>query len=129
MTKEPPHSASRLCSGLTLDILAGRIAEELALLAELAQGMQEALSHCRFAVQPNAETLAGLQAIDRISQGVEDLRHLMDALPEQLPPSIPVMPETLLARLQLRDLADRLASTEPTCPLARRGHGGDVCWF
>ncbi len=127
MTGLAPPSFPPSRDDLSLDSLARRVADELALLSSLSLSLQEALSHCPFATHPDAATLAGLQGIDRISQGIDDLRRLMDALPEHLPDAVTVAPEMLLAPLQLRDLADRLAAAER--PPTPRNSGGDVCWF
>lgn len=115
---------------LSLGTLARRVADELALLSCLSLALQEALSHCPFATHPDAATLAGLQGIDRITQGIDDLRRLMDALPDHLPDTITVAPRTLLAPLRLRDLADRLAMAEgPRAVAPRTSSAGDVSWF
>lgn len=129
MTDPMPPFRHPTPDDLSLDSLARRVADELALLSNLSLALQEALSHCPFATHPDAATLAGLQGIDRISQGIDDLRRLMDALPDHLPDAITVAPRTLLAPLRLRDLADRLAAAEgPRTALPRRSTG-DVSWF
>lgn len=127
MTEPASPACHPLRDDLALDILARRVADELALLSSLSLALQEALSHCPFATHPDAATLVGLQGIDRISQGIDDLRRLMDALPDHLPDAITVAPRTLLAPLRLRDLADRLGAANR--PAAPRNPGGDICWF
>lgn len=114
---------------LALDTLARRVADELALLSSLSLALQEALSRCRFATHPDAATLAGLQGIDRISQGIDDLRRLMDALPAHLPDAVAVAPGALFAPLRLRDLVDRLAAAERPPMPAPCDVSGEVCWF
>lgn len=129
MTDRTPLQGRPPSEGLALDTLARRVADELALLSGLSLGLQEALSRCRFASHPESAILAGLQGIDRISQGIDDLGRLMTALAEHLPGPVPRAPDRVLAPLLLRDLADRLAAREPTPPAPPCRRSGDVSWF
>ncbi|GAB4390574.1 hypothetical protein [Albidovulum sp.] len=94
-----------------LAALARDVAGELALLHGMALALQETLSECRVLPAQRPVLLARLQAIDRISQGLADLQRLMEDLPACLPDDLAVLQDRILKRVQLRQLADRLAGS------------------
>ncbi len=109
--------------------LAVHLAEELSHLALLSQTVQEALSDCVFAEPPDEATLARLQSIDRIGQGLADLTRLMGLFQARLPGETMLPRDVVLAHLHLRELADRIVarnpSDRPDILIAR----GEVVWL
>ncbi|PKP73542.1 MAG: hypothetical protein CVT84_13040, partial [Alphaproteobacteria bacterium HGW-Alphaproteobacteria-6] len=89
---------------LALDRVAALLGAELGYLAQLAAELQHALAHCEFAAPPRASVLRGLQRIDRISQGLDDLGHLVTALPAEAIRAVAVPAGPLIAGIRLHDL-------------------------
>ncbi|WP_284163076.1 hypothetical protein [Frigidibacter sp. SD6-1] len=124
---------------ITVAALASRVAGELHQLAGLALGLQDALSASGVARKAPDEALAGLQAIDRITQNLGDLSRLLAALAGQLTPSPTIATPPLADGLILRDLAHRLfgmdvAAVEPpgaggVTQTNEPAPSGEVSWF
>ncbi|MCY1125362.1 hypothetical protein OU426_00710 [Frigidibacter sp. RF13] len=121
--------------------LASRVASELHQLAGLALDLQDALSAAGVAQKALGEAMAGLQAIDRITQNLGDLSRLLTALGGQLTPSTTIATPPLADGLILRDLAHRLFGTEGIVAEPREtsetgaslvgepARSGEISWF
>ncbi len=113
-----------------LATLLARVGTELAALTALAQDLQFALSDCAPNPPAAADTLAGLQSVDRITQTLSDLSRLIAALSDG-PAQHGQPPGAELADMVvLRDLAARLfpapgGQTAPAEPEAT----GEILWF
>jgi len=130
---------------LALDRLAVLLTGEIARLARLAEEAQGALSQCEFAAPPPAPVMRGLQGIDRIAQGLDDLCRLIAALPVEVIGSVQVPAAPLIAGIRQRDLGDRIKSGPGSrheaavdAPAAIAGSGraarpeavaGDITWL
>jgi hypothetical protein len=116
----PPVPPPATGPALALDRVAALLGAELGYLAQLAAEVQHALAQCEFAAPPRASVLRGLQRIDRISQGLDDLGHLVTALPVEAIRAVAVPADPLIAGIRLHDLCNRLAPTAVTAahPLA-----------
>lgn len=115
---------------LSLDILAARVGEELAGLARISAEVQTALSLCHFADHTDPSAIRGLQGIDRITQSLEDLGRLMEALSEELPANVPIPAERMLSRLRLRELQLRFDAGGAGAPLhAPNAAPGEITWL
>lgn len=130
---------------LALDRLARLLAGELARLARLADEVQGALAGCEFAAPPPAPVMRGLQGIDRIAQGLDDLCQLITALPVEVIGTVQVPAAALIAGIRQRNLSDRItprpgpqreASAHPAAAIAVPGRAarpeagpGDITWF
>ncbi len=93
---------------LALTDLAFRIGAELDFLMHLSLTVQSALSHCICTHPADAETLKGLQGIDRITQGLADVARLMADIGDTAPGGVFLGRHALERRLQLRDLCQRI---------------------
>lgn len=129
---------------LALDRLAALLAGELARLARLADEVQDALAQCEFVAPPPAPVMRGLQGIDRIAQGLDDLRRLIAALPVEVIGTVQIPAAPLIAGIRQRDLGGRItpgpgsrpeAATVSPAAAARPGHArpepapGDITWL
>jgi len=116
----PPVPPPATGPALALDRVAALLGAELGYLAQLAAEVQHALAQCEFAAPPRASVLRGLQGIDRISQGLDDLGHLVTALPAEAIRAVAVPAGPLIAGIRLHDLCDRIAPVAATTarPLA-----------
>ena len=99
---------------LALTDLATRIGGELDFLVHLSLTVQAALSHCTCTHPVDAETLKGLQGIDRITQGLADMARLMADIGETAPQGVYLARHALERRVQLRDLCQRIFVPEAT---------------
>lgn len=104
-----------------LDALANRIGVELTELLRLSLSVQDAMAQERAGQGEVAQTVAGLQAIDRISQGLSDLARLMNEVGYRVPDRVLINRQVLDQRLTLRDLANRVLprGCGTACVLAR----------
>lgn len=103
--------------GLALDRLARLLAGELALLAGLADEVQGALARCEFVAPPPAPVMRGLQGIDRIAQGLDDLSRLVATLPPEAIGSIRIPASSLVGLVSgLRQRELRVRITDITDP-------------
>lgn len=122
-----------------LDALANRIGAELAELLRMSLSVQDAIAHERAGLGEAAGTVAGLQAIDRITQGLSDLARLMSEVGYRVPDSVVINRQVLDERLILRDLAHRVlpSACGTNCAfanatshaLSNRTEPGDVLLF
>ena len=124
MTNPPPADS------LALAELTQRIGSELDYLRRLSLTVQAALSQCTGAHPSDAETLKGLQGIDRITQGLADIARLMTDISNAAPQGIYLTRHSLKHRLQLRGLCQRIFVADPKLyqPEASSG-SGDVLLF
>lgn len=109
------------------EALALAVGRELDSLAALSAEVQLALSLCHFAEHTDASAIRGLQGIDRITQSLEDLARLMQALSAELPKAHSLAPTPLLATLRLRELRLRLSMQTPSA--APPAVSGDILWL
>lgn len=93
---------------LPLDALAARVSDELATLARLSSEVQRALSLCHFSEHTDPAAIRGLQGIDRITQALEDLGHLMAAVSSEMPEDVKLHAVPLFSRLRLHELITNL---------------------
>lgn len=109
------------------ETLTREIGRELDSLAILSAEVQLALSLCHFAEHTDVSAIRGLQGIDRITQTLEDLARLMQALAADLPKGRDLAAAPLMATLHLRDLRLRLSSQgQAHTPTAI---SGDILWL
>ena len=113
---------------LPLDARAARVAEELETLAALSAQVQQALSLCHFSDHTDPAAIRGLQGIDRITQSLEDLGRLMNAVSGEMPEGVHLHAVPILSRLRLHELVQSL---DPTGLHSARHHedSGEVTWF
>lgn len=114
---------------ILLDTIARHLADEMSYLMQLSDRVQEALSGCAFAAPPDPGTLAGLQYIDRIGQGLADVNRLLRLLPSGFPDNAALPRDMVLAHLTLRDLVTRIAPTDGQATTTPGDHYGDVVWL
>lgn len=112
---------------LPLDALAARIGDELDTLARLSSDVQRALSMCHFADHTDPAAIRGLQGIDRITQALEDLGRLMNAVSGEIPNDVKLHAVPILSRLRLHELINNLNPAART-PKAEPSEG-DIQWF
>ena len=113
---------------LPLDALAARVAEELETLAALSAQVQQALSLCHFADHTDPSAIRGLQGIDRITQSLEDLGRLMNAVSGEMPEGVYLHAVPILSRLRLHELVHNLDPNEAHVT-RHYEDSGEVTWF
>lgn len=114
---------------LELDVLTAQVGRELVALALLSTDVQQALSLCHFAEHTDPRAIRGLQRIDRITQALEDLGHLMQALSLEVPEKLTLSAAPILSRLRLHELLVRLDPvSEPVSP-EPLADTGDIQWL
>lgn len=114
-----------MSEALNLAQLTQRIGAETLRLATAAGETQLALSLLGLEGRVDEQSIVGLQALDRLTQELEDLARLLDGLGQALPDGIRG-PRSLLALLRLRDLALRLGADHPAPPPPP---SGEVTWL
>ncbi|MDW4548740.1 hypothetical protein R5H32_05175 [Defluviimonas sp. D31] len=123
---------SELCEqpvGIALAALLQDVATELSDLATLAGSVQEALSHCDVSDPPDPETLAKLQGLDRLSQGLDNVGRLMATLPAHLPQDLTVATSALISDRRHSYLRRRAAESGRVESEEAKSRPGDVIWF
>jgi len=121
------HCTANSAISVSPETLTREIGRELDSLALLSAEVQLALSLCQFAEHTDVSAIRGLQGIDRITQTLEDLARLMQALAADLPKDRDLAAAPLMATLQLRELRLRLSSQgQPHTPTAV---SGDILWL
>ncbi len=129
VTSQAPPKITSESPNLPLAALAGRIGNELEVLARISAEVQTALSLCRFAEHTDPEAIRGLQGIDRITQSLEDLGRLMAALSGEIPYGIHLRALPILSRLRLQELAQNLDPTMPRSWAEITTPRGEIDWF
>ena len=132
--QEPPPSRAE---NLPLVALGRRVADEIGTLASLSCEVQSALSLCHFAAHTDPEAIRGLQAIDRITQTLEDLSRIMRAITNELPTDLALPGEIVSSHVRLQQLARSLdpglatghRCRTPADPSATRTDAGEIDWL
>lgn len=114
---------------LPLDILAARVGDELATLAQLSADVQKAISACEFVSATQSEAIRGMQGIDRITQSLEDLGRLMAAVSGEMPRGVYVHAVPILSRLRLHELTANLDPKQKNTELSAAEADGQIEWF
>jgi len=126
LKKQPARMPDR--RDLPLDALAARVGEELETLAALSAEVQQALSLCHFSEHTDPSAIRGLQGIDRITQSLEDLGRLMNAVSGEMPEGVYLHAVPILSRLRLHELVHNLDPGEPHD--ARKSEDtSEITWF
>lgn len=125
---DPQLPVDRTDRSISLPELVTRIAYELGALAQLSMRVQSALSEIDLKDHCPPDSVRDLQAIDRITQMLEDFTALTGAISTVIPKTTVPNPSELFASLTLTELVQNL-DPRTAAKSEKAKEDGEVLWF